>query len=107
MSDSLPWDLQRLKTLEQYLVIQLRAVHSRLAEVERREAERPTPIPRPRPDWVLQPARAAGDRRPLYVHQGDCEAATGRPITRAQAIEALTTGVEPCAYCRPDTLLGL
>ncbi|MFD3485002.1 DUF6233 domain-containing protein [Streptomyces sp. NPDC058665] len=37
------------------------------------------------------------DRRPTY-----------RPVSREQAIEALTQGArEPCKMCRPDTALGL
>ncbi|MEU5239751.1 DUF6233 domain-containing protein [Streptomyces lydicus] len=82
-------------------------MRTRITEVERAEAERPTPIRCPQPDWVLQPARAAADRRPLYVHCGDCPAATGRAITRAQALEALNNGIEGCGLCRPDTALGL
>lgn len=107
MNDSLPPDLDRLQTLEYWLQLQLRAVHARIEEVKRYEASRPKPIPPPQPDWVLQPAGAAGDGRPLYVHEGHCPAATGKAITRRQATEALTSGIEACPLCRPDTALGL
>lgn len=31
-----------------------------------------------------------------------------RPLTREQAVEALTAqGVRPCPLCRPDTALGV
>ncbi|UQA97584.1 DUF6233 domain-containing protein [Streptomyces halobius] len=30
-----------------------------------------------------------------------------RPVSRDQAMRALTEGVDPCALCRPDTELGI
>jgi hypothetical protein len=48
------------------------------------------------------------DRRPFEVHVGDCRMAKRtKPVSQEQARRALADGVEACAFCRPDTALGL
>ncbi|WP_326617658.1 DUF6233 domain-containing protein [Streptomyces decoyicus] len=104
MSDSLPRDLPRLHAIALYLDLQLRAVRSRIAEVEQWEASRKAAARPPSPpEWTLQ-VDVGGEQRPVAVHHGECTVAgtRSRRITRRDAIEALAVGVEPCLMCRPD-----
>ncbi|GGP59369.1 DUF6233 domain-containing protein [Streptomyces melanogenes] len=71
-------------------------------------ARRPPPPP---PDWVIAYVRRGADkpRLPEGVHIGGCTMAPGEPeaITREQALAALAEGVPACAFCRPDSELGV
>ncbi|MFJ3930917.1 MULTISPECIES: DUF6233 domain-containing protein [unclassified Streptomyces] len=109
MSD-LPPDLPRLRTLETWLALALERVRARIADAERREAERRAGEARrpPVPDWVVERGIGEG-RRPLYVHTGDCHLAGGRryPVSREVAARAVAEGVEACPHCRADAQLGI
>lgn len=91
---------------EQQLDVTLRWI----ADEERREAERRQgqQARPPQPAWILELGIGIG-ARPVQVHAGHCYAIGDRrrPITRDQALTALTGGVEACPHCRPDTDLGL
>lgn len=107
----LPPDVPRLRALETQLRIWLRHVEQALAVAEREEAaerrrqQQKEARRRPAGDWILD-----HQHRPPLLHQGWCwEPAAGmRPITRAQALEALTVGgVQSCPGCHPDVELGV
>ncbi|GAA3718071.1 DUF6233 domain-containing protein [Streptomyces tremellae] len=77
----------------------------RAAAAEQRREEQAAARRPPAGDWLLD-----SRHRPQLLHQGWCwELAAGmQPITRAQALEALTAGgVEPCPACHPDAELGV
>ncbi|MFG2402511.1 DUF6233 domain-containing protein [Streptomyces lydicus] len=106
MSDTppLPPDLPRLHAIATYLQLELEHVRRRIAEVEQWEAtRRASARPAVPPEWTLQMDIGA-DPRPVAVHHGQCtmRSARMRPITRRDAIEALTVGIQACALCRPD-----
>jgi hypothetical protein len=120
MSD-LPPDLDRLRTLETYLRLQLDAVRAAihraeqdappvgdrspraLAAAERQRRADAVPSDDSIRWWKLAPGR------PATLHRGDCTTAgTGPTITRSMARAALTderdgaaTAVA-CGHCRPD-----
>ncbi|MFE9906434.1 DUF6233 domain-containing protein [Streptomyces achromogenes] len=115
MSDSPPSRLDLLlfarRVVEQQAATALRQIDGWIAEERRREAERcrgKSSRP-PGPDWLIQHGlnRVNVD----FVHVGDCWAAkkSGRckPVSRAQALDALRQLVPACPHCRPDTELGL
>ncbi|MFI6530529.1 DUF6233 domain-containing protein [Streptomyces uncialis] len=108
MSD-LPPDLPRLRTLETWLELTLREVRQRIADEERREAERArgAAARSPVPDWVVEGGIGAGP--PVYVHIGGCHMAgpRSRGVARDQAVRALVDGVDACPQCRPDSALGV
>jgi hypothetical protein len=98
-------DLPRLRTLEHWLTLSLDRARERISFLEQRQAHGAGVRP-PVPDWILE--TGIGQRRePLYVHVGGCHMAgkRQRPIDRAQALRALSDGVEACAHCRADTAL--
>ncbi|MEV4438533.1 DUF6233 domain-containing protein [Streptomyces sp. NPDC049577] len=104
--NDLPPDLPRLRTLETWLAHTLDRVRARIADLERQTANTPPPPPHV-PDWVLSGGRAGQDPA---LHVGGCGMAgkSPRPLTRDQALQALTDGSVPaCPICRPDTELGL
>ncbi|RZD54910.1 hypothetical protein C0Q58_30715 [Streptomyces albidoflavus] len=78
------------------------AEERRRAERRMGEARRPPP-----PDWVVQVGIGQGSP-PVCVHVGGCDMAGARvrPLSRAQVLEALDRGIEPCQYCRPDSEVG-
>ncbi|GAA2945878.1 MULTISPECIES: DUF6233 domain-containing protein [Streptomyces] len=102
--------LEMLRFLLRVQEQQLHATRRWIADEERREAERHQgeQARPPQPDWVLELGIGVG-AKPAEVHAGHCYAIGDRrrPITRDQAITALTDGVEACPHCRPDTDLGL
>ncbi|MFD9764708.1 DUF6233 domain-containing protein [[Kitasatospora] papulosa] len=110
MHDDLPPDLPRLRTLEIYLEVSLSRIRERITTLERSELERQRgeKARPPAPDWVLEHGIGVG-APPMEVHVGGCYAAGDRvrPLTREQALTALTDGVDACTHCRPDTALGL
>ncbi|MFF7705336.1 DUF6233 domain-containing protein [Streptomyces lydicus] len=99
----LPSDLNRLRTIETYLQLQLQRVQRQVAEAEQWEASRQSAAQsRTPPEWTLQMGIGV-DPSPVAVHHGECTGGKRlRRITRRDAIEALSVGVLPCALCRPD-----
>lgn len=104
----LPPDLPRLRVLETWLQLTLDQTRQAIAVAEQREAQQQRAVPPPPPDWVAQ-LSIGTDVHPVAVHIGGCGAAgrRARPISREQAVRALTEGIEACDLCRPDTELGI
>ncbi|WP_413759132.1 DUF6233 domain-containing protein [Streptomyces sp. MMBL 11-3] len=106
--------LDRLRTVREWLVWQLRRTDDTIAELERQEvvAARAvrTAVASPASGYRLAVRRAGGAPTPESVHRHDCGMAGKhtRPLERDQALRALTEdGVTACPYCRPDTDLGV
>ncbi|GGX40927.1 DUF6233 domain-containing protein [Streptomyces noursei] len=108
MSESLPPDLPRLRTLETWLQLTLDQVRQAIAIAQQREAQQQRAAPPPPPDWVVQLSIGA-EGQPIAVHAGGCRSAgkRTRPVSRDQAMRALVEGLEACVLCRPDTELGI
>ncbi|MEU3918973.1 DUF6233 domain-containing protein [Streptomyces sp. NPDC029004] len=112
MSEKTP-RLERLRSVREWLVWQLRRTDETIAELERLEAAADraarTQPPAP-PGWKLAMQRPGGRPTPDAVHTSDC-GMTGthtKPLTREQALRAITEeGITACPYCRPDTDLGV
>lgn len=108
----LPDDSDRLRVIATYLQLELARVQRRLATAEQREREqqiaRQATARSAKPAWTVQVTLGA-DPRPIAVHHGECTVGRRRvrPITRRDAIDALTAGVEACGLCRPDRELQL
>jgi hypothetical protein len=104
----LPPDLPRLLTLRTWLQLALAEVQEAITVAEQRRAQQQRAVPPPPPDWVLQ-LSIGGEGQPIAVHVGGCRSAgkRARPISRDQAMRAVTEGLEPCDLCRPDTELGI
>ncbi|GES27973.1 DUF6233 domain-containing protein [Streptomyces angustmyceticus] len=104
----LPPDLPRLRTLETWLQLTLEQVRQHIVIAEQQEAQQQRAVPPPPPDWVVQ-LGVGHDAHPVAVHVGGCGTAgkRARPISRQEAIRALTEGVEACGLCRPDSELGI
>lgn len=68
------------------------------------EEQQPAPSP-PRPQWAIQDGTGPAG---TLVHMADCWASgqRTRPVSRAQAVEALAGGAVPCDVCRPDRKLS-
>ncbi|APE26745.1 DUF6233 domain-containing protein [Streptomyces venezuelae] len=107
MSDLLPPDLPRLRTLEHWLTLSLDRVRARIAEVEAREASlRPVRQRAERPGWVLSYLREGGRPVADSVHIDGCRLAAShqKPLTCEEARRALADGrVRACEICRPDS----
>ncbi|MGW2116030.1 DUF6233 domain-containing protein [Streptomyces zhihengii] len=105
----LPPDLPRLRTLETWIVLELRQVQAQIAAVEQREREQQVGLERrpPTPAWVIETGIGA-DKPRLYVHAGGCHMAGRRvhPATREEAASAVADGVEACSHCGADNQLG-
>ncbi|MEU0370619.1 DUF6233 domain-containing protein [Streptomyces sp. NPDC006283] len=105
--------LERLRSVRAWLAWQLRRVDEDIAVEERaaaqahRAAEHRARMAA-EPSWCLSYDIGA-QRRPIEVHVGGCGMAKRtKTVSREQALEAITTGgVEACAFCRPDTELGV
>ncbi|MFF0622796.1 DUF6233 domain-containing protein [Streptomyces sp. NPDC004296] len=106
--NDLPPDLPRLRTLETWLALTLDRVRQAIVIAEQREAQQQRAAPPPPPDWVVQ-LGIGRESHPVAVHVGGCRTVDqrARPLSRDQAMRALTEGLEPCAVCRPDTELGI
>ncbi|MEU2487013.1 DUF6233 domain-containing protein [Streptomyces sp. NPDC012617] len=108
MSDSSRLEMLRflLRVQEQ----QLAQTRRWITDEERREAERAQGEQNkpPPPDWVIELGIGVG-AKPVEIHAGHCYAIGRRrkPLTRDQALTALTEGVPACVHCRPDTELGV
>ncbi|WP_030969749.1 DUF6233 domain-containing protein [Streptomyces sp. NRRL S-1824] len=110
MSDLLPSDLPRLRTLRTWHAMWVERIDEAIAAAEQRERERQQGEERrpPTPDWIIELSVGVG-ARPIEVHVGGCYAAgkRHRAITREQALAALADGIRACIHCRPDTELGV
>ncbi|WP_406322155.1 DUF6233 domain-containing protein [Streptomyces sp. NBC_01637] len=110
MSDLLPSDLSRLRTLRTWHAMWVKRIDEAIAAAEQRERERQQGEERrpPTPDWIIELSIGVG-ARPTEVHVGGCYAAGKRhsAITREQALAALADGIRACIHCRPDTELGV
>ncbi|MFJ4525897.1 DUF6233 domain-containing protein [Streptomyces sp. NPDC088810] len=108
-------------TVGRYLRLQHEAVRKALTR-----AERPAPPPRRpsrsvkglpafrpalvRTGFVVQQKRTPTGPEPALVHLADCSMIEGtpHPVRAGEARAALTEPtIEPCAFCRPDTELGM
>ncbi|MFD4233350.1 DUF6233 domain-containing protein [Streptomyces sp. NPDC058542] len=112
--DDLPPDLERLRTLETWLVLSLKRVREQIAAVERSAqpqhapqqppaAARPAgPRRTPTPEWGISGAPVA------EIHRGDCFAGGRalRPVSAERARAELADGVQVCGVCRPDNVLN-
>ncbi|MER5464101.1 DUF6233 domain-containing protein [Streptomyces sp. NPDC002668] len=110
MSESAP-RLELLRFLRRVQEKQLQQTDRWIAQEEQREAAAARAArtrPPVDPDWCVSYG-IGGDRKPLAVHVGDCGMAKHRkPVSQEQARRAMTEeGVEACAFCRPDTALGV
>lgn len=109
MHDDLPPDLPRLEAVETYLVLALKRVREKKADLERRERERQQGerARPPAPDWLVEYGLNR-DAVPVAVHRGDCHMAGKRSkgVDGDTVRRALAGGVEACTHCRPDTELG-
>lgn len=107
-----------------YLRLQREAVQAALAQAETPAQRRPgrpakgaAPLRsmgiaqvQPRPQFVVQQKRTPRGPEPAIIHVGDCSMIEGtpHPIGEHDARVSLTDpNSEPCAFCRPDTELGM
>ncbi|MFE0201081.1 DUF6233 domain-containing protein [[Kitasatospora] papulosa] len=109
-SSDLPPDEERLRVLETFLVLTLARVRERLDHLQRQAAiQRKSELQRPPPDWTLE--ISINGRTPITVHAGECGMSGSqvrtRAIKREEALRALAEGVKACAFCRPDSELGI
>lgn len=109
------------ETVAIYLRLQRDAVHAALARAEAPPQRRPRlpkggaglgPVAQivPRPRFVVQQKRTPCGPEPAIVHVDDCTMIEGTPhrISEHDARVSLTDPtIEPCAFCRPDTELGM
>lgn len=111
MSERLP-DPSRLELLRFVLRVQEQQLQQTerwiTAEEQRAALEAEKRPPQPPPDWILERGIGQG-RPPVYVHTAVCYKPSLRmkALTRAQALEALDAGVDPCPLCHPDADLGV
>ncbi|MFF3129854.1 DUF6233 domain-containing protein [Streptomyces sp. NPDC057908] len=98
-------DLDKNRTLEQWLVWQLRQVRNRVRELEIREQQELRARQRARAEqsWKIQPRRSG---EMAVLHRGGCglyKSELGY-LTRDEAIIALAEpDIEPCQICTPQT----
>ncbi|WP_097886424.1 DUF6233 domain-containing protein [Streptomyces sp. st140] len=98
----LPPDLERLRTLETWLVLSLGRVREQIAVLERPAGPARTP------DWGVSEAGTGVGISAAEVHRGDCwaQGRTLRPVSAERARAELAGGMRACAVCRPDTVLN-
>ncbi|MGW3763096.1 DUF6233 domain-containing protein [Streptomyces sp. NPDC005131] len=110
MSDLLPQDLSRLRTLRTWHAMWVERIDDAIAAAEQRERERQQGerARPPTPDWIMELGIGVGSP-PIEVHVGGCYAAgkRRRAISREQAVASLDQGIRACIHCRPDTELGV
>ncbi|MGW7363191.1 DUF6233 domain-containing protein [Streptomyces sp. NPDC054841] len=105
--------LERLRSVREWLVWQLRRTDETIADLERQEvaaARAARTLPPPQPGWKLAMRRSGGKPSPDAVHTSHCGMAGNhtKPLAREQALRAITEdGIAACPYCRPDTDLGV
>lgn len=101
MTDDLPPDLERLRTLERYLELQLAAVQEAIRQQQEQPAEKPA---RPARWWLAE--YEGGEL--IQVHRGTCNVTGER--TKRIGEDAARRGITQsgaCQFCRPDTELGI
>ncbi|MFE4857408.1 DUF6233 domain-containing protein [Streptomyces sp. NPDC056670] len=102
-----PSRLDQLHFLRRYLLQELARVDGWIAREEEREAAQARRTPPPVPDWAIEMSLTG---TPVTVHVGGCglggTQARTKPISRDEALRALSEGVEACGICRPDAALG-
>ncbi|MEU3136351.1 DUF6233 domain-containing protein [Streptomyces sp. NPDC006854] len=98
----LPPDLERLRTLETWLVLSLGRVREQIAVLERPSGPARTP------DWGIADAGTGVGTPSAEVHRGDCwaQGRALRPVSAERARAELASGVRACAVCRPDAVLN-
>ncbi|MBK3563203.1 MULTISPECIES: DUF6233 domain-containing protein [unclassified Streptomyces] len=116
--------LAETETIGTYLRLQRAAVQAALASAEAPAARRPGRLPKggaqvrsmgmaqanPRPQFIVQQRRTPRGPEPSIIHIADCSMIDGIPhtISEHDARVSLTDPtIEPCAFCRPDTELGI
>lgn len=65
---------------------------------------------RPRPRFVVQQKRTPRGPEPAIIHLGDCSMVDGTPHTISEhdaRVSLAEPTIEACAFCRPDTELGM
>ncbi|MFC8361108.1 DUF6233 domain-containing protein [Streptomyces griseorubiginosus] len=63
-----------------------------------------------RPQFVVQQKRTPRGPEPSIIHLGDCSMIEGTPHTIAEhdaRVSLTDPTIEACAFCRPDTELGI
>ncbi|MDQ0904364.1 hypothetical protein QFZ22_000349 [Streptomyces canus] len=107
-----------------YLRLQRQAVQDALARNETPPPRRPGRLAKgaaplrsmgiahaqSRPRFVVQQKRTPRGPEPAIIHVDDCSMLEGtpHPISEHDARVSLTDpNLEPCAFCRPDTELGI
>ncbi|MEU0355003.1 DUF6233 domain-containing protein [Streptomyces cyaneofuscatus] len=106
----LPPDLPRLRTLRTWYAMWLGRIDQAIKQAEEKQRAEQLKAQRKAatPDWFVELGIGQG-APPVDVHVGGCHMAGERrkTITREQAIDRITQGVNACTHCRPDTELGL
>ncbi|MFE6497063.1 DUF6233 domain-containing protein [Streptomyces sp. NPDC057748] len=101
-------DLDKNRTLEQWLEWQLRQVRGRIRELEIKEQQEHRAQERAHAAlrWKIQPQRSS---LAALVHSGDCalHPVEGGFLTREEAmIDLAEPDIEPCQICNPETGLA-
>ncbi|GGW98502.1 DUF6233 domain-containing protein [Streptomyces chartreusis] len=105
-------------TVLTYLGLQRKAVRAALqrADGEPLQQSAPPPTTTPPPSRGARPAGYLLDRArtpdgpiPSSIHTGDCHMTSplARTISGHEAATFIADGLEACAFCRPDSALGL
>lgn len=107
----LPPDLDRLRTLRTWYAMWLGRIDQAIEKAE--EQQRTEELKAQRqvtatPDWIVELGIGQG-APPVDVHIGGCHMAGKRrqTISRDEAVQLISQGVNACTHCRPDTELGL
>lgn len=107
----LPPDLDRLHTLRTWYALWLGRIDQAIQAAEQEQqakARREQQRVEATPDWIVELGIGQG-APPVDVHIGGCHMAgkRRRTISRDEATQLITQGVNPCTHCRPDTELGI
>ncbi|GAA2321541.1 DUF6233 domain-containing protein [Streptomyces hawaiiensis] len=107
MFDDLPPDLERLLTLWVWHAMWPARIDNKIADVQRREAEREhgERVRPARPEWIVQLGIGTG-RPPVQVH-ADAAGNRRRAVNRDVARHLLASGLPACPHCQPDMDLRL
>ncbi|MFJ2399873.1 DUF6233 domain-containing protein [Streptomyces xanthochromogenes] len=102
-----PSRLDQLHFLRRYLLQEVARVDAWIKQEEERKAVEARRTPPPVPDWTVEMSLTG---TPVTVHVGGCRmggtAGRTKPVTRDQALRALSEGVEACQFCRLAAALG-
>ncbi|MYX14355.1 hypothetical protein GTY67_13210 [Streptomyces sp. SID8374] len=107
----LPPDLPRLRTLRTWYAMWLVRIDQAIQQAEEKQRAEELKAQREAaatPDWVVE--LGIGQGAPAVdVHIGGCHMAGKRrkAISRDEAVQLISQGVNACTHCRPDTELGL